>query len=171
MTTTFMENLSSYTRFDMVDLDDIRSRTVTAKEYIENMEGKQQDLFLEKYEEYTLDSDATENLAEISDDYTFVVMSAAWCVDCREMVPPFAKLEEKANLDVRVFGGIKADPLNKDRQWRIPPSPPEIEEWNVTAIPWVTIFDKSGNKQGTIKEKPQHEETVEAEILHVLRHK
>ncbi|MGM0687135.1 MAG: TlpA family protein disulfide reductase [Promethearchaeati archaeon] len=171
MTTTFMGNLSSYTRFDMVDLDDIKSRTVTAKEYIEKMEGKQGDMFLEKYNECTLDPEATKKLAEISDDYVFVVMSAAWCGDCKEMVSALAKLEEEVGLDVRVFGGIKTDPLNKDRQWRIPPSPPEIEKWNVTAIPWVRIFDKKGNQRGAIIEKPRVKDSVEAEILHVLRHK
>jgi thiol-disulfide isomerase/thioredoxin len=152
----------------MVDLDNIRERTKTARDYVESMEGKARDQFLEFYNEYKLDPKATEDLKPLAKDLTFVVLSAGWCKDCRFALPVFMYLEEQIGLDVRCFGGIKTAPLDPDHQWRIPPSPPEMEEWGVTAIPWVEIFDSKGERVANIIEKPKVKPTLEAELVHVL---
>ncbi|MFX1368765.1 MAG: thioredoxin family protein [Promethearchaeota archaeon] len=104
-------------------------------------------------------------------DLTFVVLSAAWCGDCKNAMPVFLHLEETLNLNVRVFGKIKTAPLDPDRKWAIPPSPPEIEEWGATAIPWIEIFNSNGERVGTIIERPRVKPTLEAEILHLLKDK
>ncbi len=153
----------------MVDLADIRNRTVSAIDYIENMEGKDGDLFREVYEEYNLDQKSTDELKTLTDGMTVIVLSAGWCKDCKYAVPVLRHLQEKIGLEVRVFGKIKTDPLNPDRQWAVPPSPPEVNDWKVKAIPWIVIFDKDGNELATIIEKPETQPTLEAEIVHVLK--
>lgn len=153
----------------MVDLDDIRKRTKTARDYIESMEGKVKDQFLEFYNEYKLDPKATKELKELTNGLTYVVMSADWCKDCRFAVPVLMYLEEEIGLNVRCFSGIKTAPLDPNHQWRIPPSPPEMEEWGITAIPWIEILDSEGDRVGVIIEKPKVKPTLEAELVHVLK--
>ncbi|KXH72872.1 MAG: hypothetical protein AM326_00670 [Candidatus Thorarchaeota archaeon SMTZ-45] len=145
----------------MVDLDSIRKRTKNARDYVESIEGKPGDQFLAFYDEYKLDPLAVEELKPLVKGLTFVVMSAG--------CPVLMHLEEQLGLDVRCFGGIKTAPLDPDHQWKIPPSPPEMEEWGVTAIPWIEMFDSNGKRVAVIIEKPSVKPTLEAEIVHVLR--
>ncbi len=153
----------------MVDLDNIRTRTVSAIEYIDKMEGKDGDLFREYYDGYEIDMKMVEEIKKLADGMTIVVLSASWCKDCKFALPVLRHLQEKIGLEVRVFGKIKTDPLNPDRQWAVPPSPPEVDEWKVRSIPWIIIFDKNGNEVATIIEKPESQPTLEAEIAHVLK--
>ncbi|MHA2602384.1 MAG: thioredoxin family protein [Candidatus Thorarchaeota archaeon SMTZ1-83] len=153
----------------MVDLKDIRSRTKSAAEYMEGMKDKHRDSFYEVYQGYELDPVSTEELRGLTDGLTLVVMSAGWCTDCRNAIPVLAHLEKQIGLEVRVFGNVKTAPLDPEHQWRIPPSPPEIEEWGATAIPWIEIFDAEGKRIATIIEKATVKPTLEAELVHVLR--
>ncbi|NHJ13488.1 MAG: hypothetical protein EAX95_07410 [Candidatus Thorarchaeota archaeon] len=155
----------------MVDLKDICDRAVTAREYFESLEEKAKDTVQEKYDAYSLDSSAVDELKPLIEDVTFVVFSAAWCKDCKEALPVFMLLEEKIGLKVCIFGQIKTAPLDPNHKWAVPPSPPEINEWGATAIPWIEIFDSKGERIGTIIEKPRVKTTMEAEILHVLKNK
>ncbi|MFX0045251.1 MAG: thioredoxin family protein [Candidatus Hermodarchaeota archaeon] len=152
----------------MADLKDIRSRTKSAAEYMKSLDDKHRDSFYEVYQEYELDASSTEELRGLIDGLTLVAMSAGWCKDCRNAIPVLMQLEEQIGLDVRVFGNVKTAPLDPEHQWRIPPSPPEIEEWGATAIPWIEIFDSEGERVATIIEKPTVKSTLEAELVHVL---
>lgn len=153
----------------MVDLGGIRDRTVSASEYIETLPENERQGFLDVYEDYELDFGSVEPLRKLVKGITVVVLSAGWCKDCKNAIPVFAHLEEEIGLDVRVFGGLKTAPLDPNHKWAIPPSPPEAEEWKIKAIPWIEVFDKSGNRIGTIIEKPTVKETLEAELLYVLQ--
>lgn len=153
----------------MADLENIRSRTKTAKEYLESIESKHIDRFMAEYQSYELDPVSTEELRNLTTGLTIVVMSAGWCKDCVKAILVLAQLEEEIGLDIRVFGGIKTAPLDPDHQWRVPPSPPEIEEWGATAIPWIEIFDSQGNRVATIVEKQVVKPTLEAELVYVLK--
>jgi thiol-disulfide isomerase/thioredoxin len=153
----------------MVDLDDIRKRTKNARGYVESIEGKAGGQFLEVYDEYKLNHQSTQELKTLAEGLVFVVMSAGWCKDCRAALPVLMHLEEEIGLDVRCFGGIKTAPLDPDHRWKIPPSPPEMEDWGVTAIPWIQIFDSDGNRIAVIIEKPTVKPTLEAELVHVLK--
>lgn len=155
----------------MVDLRSIRDRTKSATEYIESLPESEKQGFLDVYEDYQLDFGIVEALRKLARDVTIVVLSAGWCKDCKNAIPVLAHLEEEIDLDVRVFGGIKTAPLDPKHKWAIPPSPPEVEEWKVKAIPWIEIFDKRGNRVGTIIEKPTVKTTLEAELLYVLENK
>jgi thiol-disulfide isomerase/thioredoxin len=153
----------------MVDLKDIRNRTKSAAEYMKSMDDKHGDSFYEVYKGYELDISSTEELRGLVDGLTLVAMSAGWCKDCKNAIPVLKHLEEQIGLDVRVFGNVKTAPLDPEHQWKIPPSPREIEEWGATAIPWIEIFDADGERIATIIEKPTVKPTLEAELVHVLR--
>ena len=155
----------------MANLSEIRSKTSSVAEYIENLKGKDKDILLEKYEDYKLNEMAMAELQGFVNDLTLIVFSAAWCKDCTEAIPVLLHLEKTLNLDIRVFGKVKSAPLDQDHQWAIPPSPPEIEDWGVTAIPWIAIFNKNGESLGEIVEKAVQKPTLEEELLFVLMHK
>jgi thiol-disulfide isomerase/thioredoxin len=104
--------------------------------------------------------------------YMIVVFSAEWCKDCTEHVPVLALISEATGLEVRVFGGLKKDPLSQERKWRTPPSPPEVETFNVDKIPVILVFDRKGNEIGRIIENPRQALTLQEELLEIiLRHK
>ena len=153
------------------NLDDIRNRATTIRGYIETLGGKDQDILMEMYEEYNLDMQVVEELKDDLKDLSVVIFSAAWCGDCKNAMPVMLHLEEKLGLDVMVFGTIKTAPLDPNVKWAVPPSPPETNEWGVTAIPYFFFFNKEGEKVAILIEKPTIKDTLEAEILHVLRNK
>ena len=155
----------------MVDFNEIRSRTINVQGYIDELRDKDKDIVLEAYNEYKLDSAVVDELRDIVKDMTVVVFSAVWCGDCKKAMPVMLHLEEQLGLEVMVFSKIKTAPLNPDRQWAVPPSPSEVNDWGVTAIPWFVFFDSDGNKVATLIEKPTVKDTLEAEILHVLKNK
>ncbi len=155
----------------MVDLQEIRARTINVRGYIDELRDKDKDIVLETYNEYKLDSTVVDKLKEILKDMSVVVFSAAWCGDCKRAMPVMLHLEEELGLEIMVFSKIKSAPLSPEKKWAVPPSPPEVNEWGVTAIPWFVFFDSDGNKVATLIEKPTVKDTLEAEILHVLTNK
>jgi thiol-disulfide isomerase/thioredoxin len=155
----------------MVDLGEIRSRTTNVRDYIEGLKDKDKATFLEVYKTYELDTSVVDELRDALKGLTVVVFSAAWCGDCKRAMPVMMQIEEQLGLEVLVFSKIKTAPLDPNRQWAIPPSPPEIDEWGVTAIPWFNFYDAQGNLVATLVEKPTVKDTLEAEILHILKNK
>jgi len=154
------------------NLEDIRQRTTDVLGYFEALDGKDRDILEEMYEEYVLKEDIVDELREATKDLAVVVFSAAWCKDCKNAMPVMRHLQERIGLEVRVFGTIKTAPLDPKVKWAVPPSPPETNEWGVTAIPYFFFFDKNdGEKVAVLIEKPTVKETLEEEILHVLKHK
>ncbi|MFW9805571.1 MAG: thioredoxin family protein [Candidatus Thorarchaeota archaeon] len=155
----------------MVDLNEIRTRTTNVRDYIDSLKDNDKEKFLEVYNNYKLNPEVVDKLREALKGLTVVVFSAAWCKDCRNAMPVMLHIEEQLGLEVLVFSKIKTAPLDPARQWAIPPSPAEIDEWGVTAIPWFNFYDAEGNLAGTLIEKPTVKETLEEEILHVLKDK
>ena len=155
----------------MVDLNDIRLSTTNVREYIDSLKDKDKEKLLEVYNSYKLDADVVDELRDALKDLTVVVFSAAWCGDCKRAMPVMMQIEEQLGLEVLVFSKIKTAPLDPDRQWAVPPSPPEVNEWGVKAIPWLNFYTPEGKLVGTLIEKPKVKETLEAEILHVLKDK
>jgi len=155
----------------MVDLNNIRSRTTNVRDYIDSLRDKDKETFLEVYNTYKLDTVVINDLRDSLKGLTVVVFSAAWCGDCKRAMPIMLQIEEQLGLEILVFSKIKTAPLDPNRQWAVPPSPPEIDEWGVTAIPWFNFYDTKGNLVGTLVEKPTVKATLEAEILHILKNK
>ena len=153
----------------MIDFDDIRSRASTVRGYVDALGDKDKDLILEVYEEYSMNEEALEELKDIMKGMRVVVFSAPWCGDCKRAMPVMLHLEETLDIEVMVFGSVKTAPLDPQKQWAVPPSPPEINEWGVKAIPWFVFFDESGKEVGILIEKPTEKDTLEEEILHILK--
>jgi hypothetical protein len=60
------------------------------------------------------------------------------------------------------------DAKSSTKRWRIPPSPAQVEEFDLVKIPSMYILDKEGNKVGEIIEDPPTGKTLEAAILDIL---
>ncbi len=147
----------------------IMKRTVSVDKYINKMAQPFKEKFSERKLTYQLNEEAVQELGSYAKDVVIVVFSAEWCKDCAANVPVLALLAEKTGVKVRVFGGLKTDPLNPKERCRIPPSPPEVKTFNVQKTPHIIIFDKQGKHLGTIIENPKPENTLEEEILHIIQ--
>ncbi|MFX1519017.1 MAG: TlpA family protein disulfide reductase [Promethearchaeota archaeon] len=146
------------------DLEKIRERTQSAYEFVSSLESCKY-----VYDNYHLNQEIVNELKKFVNDYTVVLFAATWCQDSRVGVPVFALLENEIGLEVRVFGEMEAAPFDRKHTWAIPPSPPEAEEWGVTAIPWIVVFDKNGQEVGKIIERPRWGMTMEAELLEIIK--
>lgn len=150
-----------------VNLAEIEKKTVSANQYISSLEQLFQEKFLARKQTYQLKQSVIDQLRKFADKYVIVAFSAGWCKDCAVNIPVLALISESTRMEVRIFGGLKKDPLNPESKWRIPPSPPEVEIFHVDNIPLIIMFDKTGNEVGRIIENPQ-EPTLEEELLKII---
>jgi hypothetical protein len=72
-------------------------------------------------------------------------------------------------MDVRIFGGLKKDPLSHTQKRRIPPSPPEVETFHIDKIPTIVVMSKEGKEIGRIVESPKLTPTLEQEICEIIK--
>lgn len=149
------------------DLAEIRNKAVTVNDYIERLEDDFREKFLTRKEGYQPRQEAINRLKQLTKEYFVVAFSAEWCKDCAANIPVLAIISEATGLEVRVFGGLKRNPLSKTRKWRVPPSPPEVETFGVDKIPLIIVFDAEGNDVGRIVENPE-EPTLEEELLKII---
>lgn len=151
----------------MIDLDEIRRKTVSVDEYVSTLNSPFREKFLARKQTYQL-SEKVNELKKVADKYTVVAFSAEWCKDCANHIPVLELVSQATGLEVRVFGYIKKDPLSTKEKWRIPPSPPEVKIFGVEKLPWIVIFDKKGEEIGKIVENPVHTGSIEEELLYIL---
>ena len=150
-------------------LSELEEKTVSVKDYLMRMSEPFRSKFLERMETYSLKKNVVEELRKYADKIFVVVFSAEWCKDCAANVPVLALLADKAGLNVRVFGGLKKDSLNPSEKWRIPPSPPEVKQFEVEKTPYIMIFHIDGQELGKIIENPSPNKTIEEEILQSVK--
>jgi thiol-disulfide isomerase/thioredoxin len=153
-----------------IDLTETRKRTLSINQYIDSLKHPFKEKFLARKHAYKLNQEVTTRIKEFADKYFIVAFSAEWCKDCAANIPVLALISERTGLEVRVFGGLMKDPLSHERKWRIPPSPPEVETFNVDKIPLIVLFDKEGNEVGRIVENP-NAPTLEEELLKIISEK
>ncbi len=151
----------------MHDLDEIRAASEPVLGYVEACREKAPRLH-EQYETYLLDEEAVTKIRCHSDRVMVVVFSAEWCPDCHMNVPILALLHREAGLDVRVFGHLMRDAKNDHRRWKIPPSPPEVNDFDVIKIPHMVVLDMNGEVIGEIIENPPKGKTLEHALLGIL---
>jgi hypothetical protein len=152
----------------ILNLEEIREKTVPATDYINSLEELFREKFLARKQAYKVNQEAVRQLKESAGNYVLIVFSATWCKDCAANVPVLALISEVSGLEVRVFGGLKKDPLALDHKWRIPPSPQEVETLNVEKIPLIIIADGDGREVGRIAENPTRQPTLEQELCQIL---
>jgi hypothetical protein len=150
-------------------LSEIEKKTAPVSQYIESLEQPFQEKFLARKQDYRLNAEATTRLAGFAKDYMLVVFSAQWCKDCATNIPVLALISEATGMDVRVFGGLKKDPLSHTRKWRIPPSPPEAETFHIDKIPTTIVMSREGMEIGRIVENPKLAPTLEQEICEIIK--
>lgn len=148
-----------------ISLSEIKKKTVSVSQYIDSLKQPFSEKFLTRKQTYQLKREAINQLKKFADKYTVVAFSAEWCKDCAVNIPVLALISEATGLEVRIFGGLKKDPLSHTRKWRIPPSPHEVEMFHVDKIPLIILFDKEGKEVGKIIENPREKPTLEEELV------
>lgn len=143
------------------------SLSTDVKDYIESS-SKKVPGFMERYDSYLLENEMTTKIQCHYDKYIIFAFSAEWCEDCIRNIPILARIQEETGLITRIFGHLVLDAKTPTRRWRIPPSPKEVEIFNVDKTPSIYILDKNGNKIGEIIENPPPGKTLEAAILDIL---
>jgi thiol-disulfide isomerase/thioredoxin len=150
------------------DLEKIKARSEAVREYI-SAPSKAKDAFDKRRAEYKLDAAVTKELKKRTKNYMIVVFSAEWCPDCIRNVPVLDLIAEAAGMEVRVFGHIMRDAKSNTRKWAVPPSPPEVDEFNVPKIPLMIVLKKDGEKVGEIVENPPPGKTLEQALLDIIK--
>ncbi len=154
---------------EKVNVETMMKRTVSVDDYIDEMKQPFKERFMDREKTYKLNETAVQKLRSYAKDVVIVVFSAEWCKDCAANVPVLALLARKTGVRVRVFGGLKKDPLNPQEKWRIPPSPLEVKKFNIQKTPTMFIFDLQGKHLGSIIENPKSKNSLEEEILHLIQ--
>ena len=150
------------------NLYEIRKSAVLVSGYFGGLDKPFQEKYLEKKRTYHLQTAAVDELKKHAHNYFIVAFSASWCKDCAQQIPVLALIAENTRLEVRVFGGLKGDPLSHTSKWRIPPSPPEVLTFNVEKIPLIIVFDQNGTELDRIAESPKRFPTLEQEICDII---
>jgi thiol-disulfide isomerase/thioredoxin len=150
------------------ELKAIRDNSESVKDYILSSKEKAPQ-FTERKLMYTLDENVIEEIKNHSGNVTVVAFSAEWCPDCHKNIPVLCLLNEATGMEVRVFGHLMRDAKNPGGMWRVPPSPPEVKEFNVVKIPLILVLNEHGETIGAIVENPPEGQTLEEALLEILK--
>ena len=150
------------------DVAKIRKGSEAVHDYV-STPSKAKEAFDKRRTEYKLDAAVIKELKKKAKDYTIIVFSAEWCPDCVRNVPVLDLIAEATGIEVRVFGHIMRDAKSNTRKWAVPPSPPEVDEFNVPKIPLIVVLNKDGEKAGEIVENPPPGKTVEQALLAIMK--
>jgi len=151
------------------DLEKLRTTGLPKDAYLAKISGKYGEDTIESMNNYEPNKTIAKKLAEKANGYTFVIFSATWCKDCKKNVGEFLKIISiEPSIDVLFYTDIKSAPLDPNVRWRIPPSPPEVDEFDLRKIPSFYILNKHGEVIGEMIENPQTKETLEEELVFIL---
>jgi len=145
----------------------IKSRTSSVHGYL-NEVAPDNPIFRQRHDEYRIDEKTVNKLSEYADSVLIVAFSAEWCKDCHNNIPALDHISEATGIAVRVFGHLMRDAKGSKRRWRIPPSPIEVDEFNVIKIPHIVILTQKGEEIGEIIENPPEGVSLEKAILDIL---
>jgi hypothetical protein len=151
----------------MHNIEKLRVNSEPIAEYL-SAPSTATEAFNQRIEEYSLDSYIIEKLKIYAGTVFIFSFSAEWCKDCKKNVPVLKLIQDATGIEVRVLGHIMKDAKNPNEIWRIPPSPPEVKDFNVTSIPHIVVLDAEGNELGAVIENPPLEKTLEAALLEIL---
>jgi hypothetical protein len=153
----------------IVNLREIEKKTTSANQYIDDLEQPIREKFSTRKQTYALHQKAINQLKQFASQYMLIAFSAQWCKDCATNIPVLALISEATGLKVRVFSGLKKDPLSQTQKWRIPPSPPEVQTFNADKLPLIVIMDNNGNEIGRIVENPKLTPSLEQELCKIIK--
>jgi thiol-disulfide isomerase/thioredoxin len=150
------------------ELGKIKARSEAVHDYV-SAPSKAKDAFDTRSAEYKLDTTVMKELKKKAYAYTIVAFSAEWCPDCLRNIPVLHLIAEATGMGIRVFGHLMRDAKSNERRWAVPPSPPEVEEFNVVKIPLIVVLNKRGEKIGEIIENPPTGKTLEQALLDIMK--
>jgi thiol-disulfide isomerase/thioredoxin len=148
--------------------NDVSQEYSSVTDYIEKMSAAQKGGFLRRRDAYELNKDAVELLRTLKDQYEFIVFFADWCGDSRKAVPVLSLLEQELDIRIAALGGMTKPPYGSGAFWAVPPSPVEVETFEIRSSPTIIVFKKSGEEVGRIKTRPKMTATVEEELIWII---
>jgi thiol-disulfide isomerase/thioredoxin len=148
--------------------NDISSDYSSVTDYIDKMSAAQKGGFLRQRNAYRLNNDAIEILKGLKDQYEIIVFFADWCGDSRKAVPVLSLLEQELDIKIAALGGMTKPPYGSDTFWAVPPSPEEVETFDIRSSPTIIVFKKSGEEVGRMKTRPKMTATVEEELIWII---
>ena len=152
----------------MAMLSDVQSDAPDCGEYMETMSQMYKGEFLRQKNEYKLNPEAIEKLGTFSEDYRIVIVFADWCGDARRAVPVMSLIEAETGQKISALGGMKKPPYGSDKFWAVPPSPVEVNIFEITSSPTILIFNQQGEEVGRIKTRAKMTPTIEQEIVKII---
>ena len=156
----------------VLEKHDLKKLHVNGKkidEVIESFDCKGSEDIKSNCENYEPKHEVVKELITKAKDHTIVVFSADWCKDCKSNVGAFSKIVQLyPEIDAIFFKGIKSAPLDPDIRWKVPPSPPEVDEFDLRRIPTFYILDSEGYVKAELLENPVTKPTVEEELLYLI---
>jgi thiol-disulfide isomerase/thioredoxin len=148
--------------------NDVSQDHLSVTDYIDKMSASQKGGFLRRRDAYELNKDAIELLKGFKDQYEFIVFFADWCGDSRKAVPVLSLLEQELEIKITALGGMTKPPYGSDVFWAVPPSPTEVETFDIRSSPTIVVFKKSGEEVGRMKTRPKMTATVEEELIWII---
>ena len=154
--------------YTMPTLSDVKENAPSSNQAIEIIKPSYRGGFIRQRDEYELNEEATSKLKDLMQEYTVVILFADWCGDSRRALPVMALLEKEIGKPIRALGGMTKPPYGSDKHWAVPPSPIEVDIFEVTSSPTILIFDKEGNEIGRIKTRAKMTPTIEQELVKII---
>ena len=151
----------------MHNIETLRTGSEDVWDYLESSKAKTPK-FQNRLDSYRLNPETVDKLRKYVDKATIVVFSAEWCKDCYNNVPVLAHLNRDTGLEVLVFGHLMRNSKNHGNRWSVPPSPSEVEEFDVQKIPLIIVLNAQGQVLGEIVENPPENKTLEQSLLDIL---
>ncbi|MFX1562586.1 MAG: TlpA family protein disulfide reductase [Promethearchaeota archaeon] len=152
----------------MSEFEEMLSRAIPISEYLASLASEDQAKYKARRQNYTPKKEILENLRQIVNNFIVLMIGASWCKDCVTHTPVLEMIHKATGLRVEVLGGVKSDPLNSNRRWAVPPSPPEVDTLKITRIPTILVYSLDGKEVGRIIENPQIKPTLEEELLYIM---
>jgi thiol-disulfide isomerase/thioredoxin len=152
---------------DIYDIESLRKKSEPVAKYLEEAYETTRS-FSRRLEDYRLDEEAARRLRELAEGVVVFVFSAEWCPDCHRNVPVLKLIQDATGIEVNVFGHLKKDASDAGGLWKIPPSPPEVKDFEVDKIPFIVVLNMDGMMIGEIIENPPEGQTLEKALLDIL---
>jgi hypothetical protein len=148
--------------------EDMLNRAKPITEYMETCSEECRPKYQARRLEYAPKPEILESIKERAEQFIIVAIGADWCKDCVANLPVLDLIHEATGIPIYVLGGVKTDPLNPNRQWAVPPSPPEVDTLNIKAIPTILLYTANGLEVSRIIENPEAYPTLEEELLYFI---
>ncbi|MFW9794496.1 MAG: thioredoxin family protein [Candidatus Thorarchaeota archaeon] len=153
----------------MPSIEDVKDTAPSTNDAIESMSPSYKGGFIRQKNDYKLNKETAEKIRlYIEEGYSIVALYADWCGDARRAIPVLALLEDELGIRIPCLGGMKKPPYGSDKLWAVPPSPVEVDIFEVTSSPTILIFDREGKEIGRIKTRARMTPTIEDEIVKII---